>query len=133
VKKKGLLDSFALLAYLKKENNFQKVKDTLQRAKDQNEPLLMNEINIGEVYYILAKERSLSDAETFLDLLPTLPIKPVHNTFQDVIEASKIKAKYAISYPDCFACTTAIQEEAIILTGDPDFRMVEKIVKIEWL
>jgi predicted nucleic acid-binding protein len=33
---------------------------------------------------------------------------------------------------DCFTCATAIQEEAIILTGDPDLRMVEKIARIEW-
>jgi len=34
---------------------------------------------------------------------------------------------------DAFVVATALKEKAAILTGDPDFRQVEKIVKMEWL
>ena len=130
MKKKIILDSFALLAYLKGENGYEKVKKFLSGSN----PLLMNDINIGETFYILAKERGLDKAEYFLNIiLPSLPISPVSNTLQDVIQAANLKARYPISFADCFVIATAIKEKATIITGDPDFKRVEKIVKIDWL
>jgi predicted nucleic acid-binding protein len=131
VKKRSLLDSYALLAYLKEEDKHEKVMRLL--SSEENE-LLMNDINIGETYYILAKERGQDIAEYFINvILPTLPITSISNTLQEVIKASRIKAQYPISYADAFAIATAIKEKASIITGDPDFKRVEKIVKIEWL
>jgi predicted nucleic acid-binding protein len=96
--------------------------------------LLMNDINIGETFYILARERGLDKAEYFINaILPNLPITKIGNTLTEVIEAAKIKAQYPISYADSFAVATAIREKAAIITGDPDFKHVEKIVKIDWL
>jgi predicted nucleic acid-binding protein len=94
----------------------------------------MNEINIGETFYVLARERGLEMAEYFINvILPNLPIANIGNKFGDVIHAGTIKAQYPISYADSFAVSTAIRENAVIVTGDPDFKHVEKIVKIDWL
>lgn len=131
MKRKSLIDSFALLAYLKQENNYTKVANLLSSKENQ---LLMNEINIGETFYILARERGLDKAEYFINaVLPNLPITKIGNTLPEVIDAAKIKAQYPISYADCFAVATAIRERAVIITGDPDFKFVEKLVKIDWL
>ncbi len=94
----------------------------------------MNDIDIAETFYILARERGLDQAEYFINaILPNLPITKIENTFSEVIEAAKINAEYPISYADCFAVATAIREKAVILTGDPDFKQVEKIVTVDWL
>ncbi len=131
MKKKRLLDSFALLAYLKKENNWQRVKDLL--SSDEH-PVLMNDVNVGETYYILARERSMEQADAFLNvILPSLPIIVRSNSFEHVIEASKIKARHPLSFADCFAAATALREKAVIVTGDPEFRQVRNLVEIEWL
>ncbi|MEK6699622.1 MAG: type II toxin-antitoxin system VapC family toxin [Nitrospirota bacterium] len=131
MKKKRLLDSFALLAYLKKENNWQRVKDLLSSADN---PLLMNDVNVGETYYILARERSMEQADAFLDvILPSLPIIVRSNSFEHVIEASKIKARHPLSFADCFAAATALRENAVIVTGDPEFKHVRNLIDIEWL
>jgi len=134
VKKTKLLDSFALLAYLKKEKGYQKVKDTLVSHREGEEDLLMNEINAGEVYYILARERSLDAAEYFLhDILQALAIKIIPNSFSGVIEAAKIKAQFPIAYADAFAVATATKYDATLVTGDLDFKKVEHLIDIEWL
>lgn len=131
MRKVRLLDSFALLAYLKKEKNYQKVKDILA---SHEEDLLMNEINVGEVYYILARERSLDAAEYFLhDILQALAIKITPNSLSDVIEAAKIKAQFPIAYADAFAVATAIKHDATLVTGDPDFKKAEHLITIDWL
>ncbi len=131
MKRKSLIDSYALLAYLKQENNYRKVENLLSSKETQP---LMNDINIGETFYILARERGLDKAEYFINaILPSLPIIKIGNAFSEVMQAAKIKAQYPISYADCFAVATAIREKAVIITGDPDFKHVEKIVEIDWL
>jgi len=128
---KRVLDSYALLAYLKKEGKYERVKNLLG---SKGAVLLMNEINLGECFYILARERGMDQAEYFVQtILPSLPILKRSNTFREVIEAAKIKAAHALSYADCFAVQTAREENAPIVTGDPEFKKVEKSVKIDWL
>jgi ribonuclease VapC len=134
VKRKRLLDSFALLAYLNEEGGFEKVRNVLANAQKSDLPVLMNELNIGETYYILYRKRGLVQAEYFLDtVLAGLPISLISNDFNAVVSASKIKARHALSFADCFAVATAQRENAVILTGDPEFKKVEKLVKIDWL
>jgi predicted nucleic acid-binding protein len=134
VKRKKLLDSYALLAYLNKEDGFEKVRNVLANAQKSSLPVLMNELNVGETYYILYRNRGHEQAEYFLDtVLAGLPISMISNDFNAVIFASKIKARHALSLVDCFAVATAHRENAVILTGDPEFKNVEKFVKIDWL
>lgn len=128
-----MLDSFAVLAFLNRESGFEKVNSLLRQAERAGAPLLMNEINIGEVYYVTARERSFEQAEDFLNRLETLPIQLVANSFDQVLEAAKLKARFPISYADAFAVATAIRMNAVVVTGDPEFRQVEQLVKIDWL
>ncbi len=132
--RKKLLDSFALLTYLNKEPDFEKVKYTLAKAQEAGNSVLMNEINVGETYYILFRKRGVEKADYFLDtVLAGLPIVTVPNNFEHVIDATRIKAEYPLSFSDCFAVATARRESAIVLTGDPEFKKVEHLVEIEWL
>ena len=134
MKPKKLLDSYALLAYLNKEKNFQKIKKVLSEAQSSGCPLLMNEINIGETYYILYRKRSREKAEFFLDtVLPGLSITVLSNSFEDIMAAARIKAEYPLSFADCFAAATARRENAIVLTGDPEFKKIAHMVTIDWL
>ena len=98
-----LLDSYALLAYLNKKPGFKTVKNLLISARESHDFLLMNEINIGETYYTLYRKRG------------------------------RIKAEYPIAFPDCFAAVTAKRENAIIITGDPEFKKVEHFIEVEWI
>jgi len=50
-----------------------------------------------------------------------------------VIDAARIKAEYPLSFADCFAIAIARCQKAAVLTGDPEFKKVEHLVKIEWL
>jgi predicted nucleic acid-binding protein len=38
-----------------------------------------------------------------------------------------------MSYADCFAAALSKQKNAELLTGDPEFKAVEKDIKIHWL
>jgi predicted nucleic acid-binding protein len=89
VKKPKLLDSFALMAFLGKESGFETVRALLREAEVSGQAVLMNEINVGEVYCLTAKGRSLEKADEFLLLLETLPVRVLGNTFPQVLEAAR--------------------------------------------
>ena len=38
-----------------------------------------------------------------------------------------------MSYADCFSAALAKQQNAELVTGDPEFKAVEKEIKINWL
>ncbi len=130
MKPKRVLDSYAVLAYLQGERGREAVISALA------EPglALMNEINVGEVFYILAKTRGPAQADFFLGtILPQLPITIVGNSFDDVIAATRIKAEHPLAYANCFAVSTAQKEGARLLTGDPEFASVASLITIEWI
>ena len=132
--RKRLLDSFAMLAYLNKEKGFEAVREAMSGAQKSGDPVLMNEINVGEVYYILFRKRGPEKADYFIGtILASLPILTIPNIFEDVVNAAKIKAAHPLSFADCFAVDTARKNNAVIMTGDPEFKKVEQLVQIEWL
>ena len=63
MKRKRLLDSFAMIAYLNKEKGFEKVRDVMSEAQKSGDSVLMNEINVGEIYYILFRKRAPEKAD----------------------------------------------------------------------
>ncbi len=134
MKTKHLMDSYAIIAYLSGEQGHVRVREIMARSEVSGVNTLMNEINAGEVFYILSRRRGADNATLFLEtILPTLPVTLVTNTFDDVIEAARVKAAYPLSFADCFTVATAQRENAVILTGDPEFREVEHLVDVEWL
>lgn len=133
MKKRSLLDSFAVIAFLKKEKHFHVVVDRLKEAEAGTRHLYMNQVNAGEVYYLVKKKNLTPDFNKFWETFLSLPIEFKSNDFELVLEAAKIKSRYALSFADCFAAATAIREKAVIITGDPEFKQLEKEVEIEWI
>jgi predicted nucleic acid-binding protein len=131
VKRKSVLDAFALLAYLKKEGGHARVRDLLAA---EGAVVLVNSINLGEVFSITARERGLASADYVLNvILPSLPVTVVDNTLEDVIEAARLKAVHGLSFADCFAAATAIREGAALVTGDAEFKKLGKALAIDWV
>lgn len=132
-KKTKLLDSFAVLQWTQKEQGWQRIKNLLELAKKDRETLIMSQINLGEVYYKSIRMIGLASAKKFLETFYLLPIDIIHPSHNLIWRAAEIKAEYPIALADCFAIATALESDAIILTGDPEFKIVEKLVTIEWI
>lgn len=132
-KPKFVLDSFALLAFLENELGSQRVQDLFGLAKNGTISLSLSIINLGEVLYITERERGLPVAQKVLALIEELPIEIVEASRDMVFSAAHMKANYAISYADSFAAALTIQQKATLVTGDPEFKTIEKECQIEWL
>ena len=48
-------------------------------------------------------------------------------------QAAIYKATHKMAYADCFAAALAKIKNAELLTGDPEFKEVEKEIKVVWL
>ncbi len=128
-----VLDSFAVLAYLQAEKGAQQVKELLHQAANGQLTVQMTVINLGEVYYITSRAYGQERAEEVLAMLRHLPIKLVVVDEKLALEASRIKAKYPLSYADAFAVTLAQHHGIPVITGDPEFSCVENLVSVKWL
>ena len=128
-----LLDSYAILKFYQDEPGADKVENLLTSSHQGNLQAYMSEINLGEVYYMTIRRLGLDLAKSRLEQFFELPIQVVPPSSDTILSASEIKAEYAISYADCFAVVTAIQFRASVITGDPEFKKVQHLVKIEWL
>lgn len=47
--------------------------------------------------------------------------------------AAHIKAEHAIPYADAFAAALAQHTRAALVTGDPEFELLEDVLDIYWL
>lgn len=133
MKNARLLDSFALVKFLRQEPGFERVKGWLMDAHRTGRPLLMSEINLGEVFYIIGREQGLARAEEIAASFSTLPIKQIPATWEMILQAARLKAEHALSYADCIAAACAMAHQAILVTGDKEFRVIRHLLRIEWI
>ncbi len=131
--RKILFDSHAILKYSQDEPGADEVEKLLNLCQHDQAESIISQINLGEVYYKTIRRKGLEFARNYLQNFAQLPIKVIPASEEIVLLAAEIKARYPISYADCFAAATAIQAKAAIITGDPEFRKVEEIVKIHWV
>lgn len=68
-----------------------------------------------------------------LETIEALPISVIDIDRDITLAAANVKAHLPISYADCFVIALAQRLEAIVVTGDPEFRQVESLVEIYWL
>jgi ribonuclease VapC len=128
-----VFDSWAVIAYLEGEPAAERVADHIADAHDDDIPLFMSVVNAGEVWYIIAREASVSDADRSIKELRHLGIEFIDADWTLAHEAGGFKSKFKMSFADCFAAALAKQKKALLMTGDPEFKQVESQITIDWL
>ena len=128
-----VLDSHAIFAYLEKEPGHEKVSGALTHAARSGKKLFMTSVNWGEIYYITLREMGEKAAEAVLSLVSTLPVEIVDVDAKLAKQAGFYKANKKMSYADCFAAALAKLTKSDLITGDREFREVEKEIRIVWL
>ena len=128
-----VLDSFAVLAFLFGEAGYEKVLTVLEKAADTDSNLMIAAPNWAEVRYIVERKVGLSEWLRVRARLLGLPLNIVPAD-QELSElAGELKVVKKMSLADCFAAALAKREKAEIYTGDPEFKTVEREIKVIWL
>jgi len=128
-----LFDSIAMLRFFYQETGAETVRDLLKETTNSDVPRLISAINVGELIYIIQRRSGETAKLQMLVNLKSLgfTILPCPNEL--IFRAAELKARFPMSYADTFAVASAIEHHATLVTGDPEFRQVEHLVKILWV
>ena len=130
-----VLDSYAVLAYFEAEPGSEQVRRLLEAANEGQCRLYMCVVNLGEVVYIVERERGLPKAQEALARIDELPIEVVNVDRPITLAAAHLKMDCPIAYADCFAAALSQMKNATLVTGDPEFDKIKADygIHIEWL
>ena len=128
-----VLDTSAVLTFFEGEPGVTVVKDLLRRARRGEARVLVSLMTTYELLYITTQERSEEEGLRRVLELRALPFEEAPLGPTVAIRAANLKARYTLSVADSWIAATAIEERAILVHKDPEFRPLERVVVLEAL
>ena len=128
-----VLDSWAVIAYLEDEPAAGQIADLIASAHEEETPISMTVVNVGEVWYTIAREISEAEANASIKELRDLRIEFADVDWELTQEAARFKSQHKLSYADCYAAALAKVRKADLVTGDGEFRALEEQIRVQWV
>jgi uncharacterized protein len=128
-----ILDSFALISFFHREPGWEMVRSIFKDLTQKGGKTFLCRINWGEFYYIVKRRTGQAKTLEALALIEQLPIDILSVDDLLISEAAEIKSDYPIAYADAFCVATAKRLNGRIVTSDPEFKAVEKLVPVQWI
>ena len=129
--KNFVLDAWAIMALIQREEPA--ASQVKQLFQENDITFFFSMINLGEVYYTIARRKGIVVANNDIRFVEQLPIEFIVPNRHRILEAARLKSQHKISYADAFAAATALEFDAVLLTGDPELIALRAIVKIQSL
>ncbi len=127
-----VLDSYALMAFFEDEPGADFVRGLIHKAVESDTNLLMSVVNLGEVWYSIARTNSPETADQYIHEIKGMGIEIIDADWTLTRQAAAFKVKGNISYGDCFAAALAKLRKAELITGDDEFKVLKDQIKIQW-
>lgn len=128
-----VFDSYPLLKLFQQERNYKTVLQLLETIIEKNQKRFLHIINFAEIIYLVKKRFGEAEKLRVISAIYDLGFEIIPATDAIVYQAAELKGSYPISFGDCFALATAINQKAVLVTGDTDFRKVEKLIEVHWV
>jgi predicted nucleic acid-binding protein len=114
-----VLDACALIAIQKREEGADVVRKLLDRAKREEAAVYMSLVNLLEVGYGFAAEKTEPQMAEMWDFIYSLPISFI-DTISDAVfqEAIRLKTRYHVSVGDVFGLAAAVTMGGAFVTSD---------------
>jgi predicted nucleic acid-binding protein len=131
--KATVLDSYAVITYLQKQPGYEDVAMIFEECVSKDREVFLCIVNWGEVIYHGLRTGGEERAELADDIMRALPINLVEANKELTLQAARLKAFNKMSYADCYAAALAMKKKCELMTGDKEFKQVEKDIKIRWI
>jgi predicted nucleic acid-binding protein len=131
--KATVLDSYAVITYLQRQAGYEDVAAIFDDCVTKDREVFLCIVNWGEVIYHALRTGGEQRARLAEDILHALPINLIEANRELTYQAARIKAFNKMSYADCFAAASAMKNKCELMTGDKEFKHVEKDIKIRWI
>jgi predicted nucleic acid-binding protein len=126
-----VLDANALIGFFEDRMVMAtKVRHLLEEALRNDVPLLMSAVNWGEVFYMEWRYRGEAKAYEAESRLRQLPIAVIGVDQERATRAGALKQKHSLGYADSFAAELAMEHGAWLVTADPEFSKVGKVLAV---
>jgi len=131
--KTTVLDASALLAMFFGQPGMEQMRDLFHKASEADRPVFISAVNWAEVLYKMERKHGKAGYETARQFERTTPLETVP-VDRDLAEtAAHLKNAHDLGLADAFAAALAKSKKAELVTGDTDFKALEKEIKINWL
>lgn len=128
-----ILDSYAVIAFLEDEPGADVVRNLILRAEEGKLKLAMSVVNLGEVWYAIARATSEKTADRYIQEIQGMAIEIVDVNWALTRQAAAYKLNGKIAYADCFAAALATDRDGEIVTGDEEFEVLENKINVLWI
>lgn len=126
-----VLDANALITLFEdRRPAAERVRKMLVDASRTEAPLWMSAINWGEVFYTEWRTHGEPKAREAETSLRRLPIVVIAADLERATRAAALKQKHNLGYADSFAAELAIERGAWLVTADPEFSKIGKILSV---
>jgi predicted nucleic acid-binding protein len=127
--KRFVLDSYAILALVEDEPGAQVVADIILNEAAER---YLSVISLGEVYYIVFRKQGEAAAEEVVHgVRQEEGVQIAEVSWSRVKDAARIKAEGGLAYADAFVLGLAQELGALLVTGDPELRLIAGRVGVE--
>jgi PIN domain nuclease of toxin-antitoxin system len=135
VSKAYVLDACALIALLLNEDGADKVAHAYREADSGNAKLIMNAINLLEVYYDFYRAYGKTTADDMIVHVEASAVNIIAEIDKTLLsEAGRLKAIHKISLADSLALAQAKVSEGLLLTSDHhEFDVIEAKEPVRFL
>lgn len=128
-----VFDSWPIVAFFDNEPSALKVEEVINRSLENNREMLISVINLGEIWYNYKRIYSEEFADELIQKIHSINIQAVNIDWKLARIAANFKSGGGISYADCFCAALAKQMDASLITGDKEFKRIEKDLDIIWV
>ena len=131
--KAAVLDATAMLALFFDEPDAEKMERLFHAASEADRPIYISAVNWAEVIYKMERKHGAVGLQTARQFERTTPLEVVP-VDRDLAEtAALLKNTYKLGLADACAAALAKSKKAELVTGDYEFKTLEKDIKINWL
>lgn len=127
-----VLDTYALIAFFEDEPGADFVRNLLLEAGSGSLQLAMCVVNLGELWYSIARIISPAQADALLVEIQGMSIEIVDAGWELTYQAAIFKSKGGLSYADCYTAALGKLRQAEVVTGDPEFNKLRGEITISW-
>jgi ribonuclease VapC len=131
--KATVMDSYALIAYLEREEGYREIAKVFDECVLKDREVFLCIVNWGEVIYHALRTGGDKTAKLAEEAMKVVPLQLVEANKDLTHQAAYLKGSNKMSYADCFAAALAMKKKCELITGDKEFKQVEKEIKIHWI
>ena len=119
-----------MISFLEGRPAAPRLRRLMEEANQSDFPRLLSAVNWGEVFYVVWKLHGEAEARATESKLRRLPVLVMAADQERATRAAALKQKHNLSYADSFAAELAIDHRAWLVTADPEFSRMGKLLSL---